>query len=70
MLRLALSQIPPLDQDTCLHHPLVWNPSAHMDRGHMLVSQPHVSWGAMAAGPARSLSNWLHFLWFSEDDQR
>ena len=67
MLHPALSQIPPSNQDTCLPQPLVWNPLVCTTKEHMLGSKPHVSWGAMAA---RSLGDWLHFLWLSEDDQR
>ena len=70
MLRPALSQTPPTDQDTCLRQLLVWNPLIRTARGHMLGSRPHVSWGAMAVGPARSLDDWLQFMRLSEERQR
>ena len=70
MLRPALSQTPPTDLDTCLRQPLVWNPLIRTARGHMVGSRPHVSWGVMAAGPARSLEDWLQFRRLSEERQK
>ena len=35
----------------------------------MLGARQHVSWGALAAGPARSVGDWLEFRQLSEAQQ-
>ena len=60
-LRPALVQQQPTCTEECLRQPLVWNLLLLSDRGHMMGSRQHVSWGAMAAGPAHSLGEWLDF---------
>ena len=49
---------------------MVWNPLVRTRRGHMVGSRPHVSWGAMASGPAQSLGAWLQFQQLPEPTQR
>ena len=36
----------------------------------MVGSRQHVSWGALAAGPAYSVGEWLHFRKLPEEQQR
>ena len=69
MLRPALVQLEP-DSTEFLRQPLVWNPLVRTSRGHMVGSRPHVSWGAMAAGPAQSLGDWIQFCQLSKDSQQ
>ena len=59
MLRPALVQSEPASTEEFLRQPLVWNPLVCTSRGHMVGSLSHVSWGAMAAGLARSLGDWI-----------
>ena len=68
-LRPALVQQQPTCTEECLRQPLVWNPLLRSDRGHMVGSRQHVSWGAMAAGPAHSLGEWLDFRQLTEEAQ-
>ena len=70
MLRPALVQSEPASTEEFLRQPLVWNPLVRTSRGHMVGSRPHVSWGAMAAGPARSLGDWIQFCQLPEDGQQ
>lgn len=49
--------------------PLVWNPLVKIGREHMLGAQQHVSWGALAAGPARSVGDWFEFRQLPEAQQ-
>ena len=70
LLRPALTQSSPTTADELYRQPLVWNPLVRTRRGHMVGSRPHVSWGAMASGPAQSLGVWLQFQHLTELTQR
>ena len=49
---------------------MVWNPQLRTDRGFMVGSRPHVSWGAFARGLGRSVGDWLQFKELSVEQQR
>ena len=49
-----------------LRQSLVWNPLIRTSCGHMVGSRQHVSWGAIAIGPAQTLGDWLHFCQLPE----
>ena len=69
MLRPALVQVPPCCSEERLRQPLVWNPQIRTDRGHMVGTRQHVSWGALEMGPARRLGEWLEFRQLPEEVQ-
>lgn len=69
MLRPALVQRAPTCPEEVFRQPLVWNPLVRTGREHMLGARQHVSWGALAAGPARSVGDWLEFRQLSEAQQ-
>ena len=69
-LRHALIQTSPSCVEEIQRQPLVWNPQVRSARGHMVGSRKHVSWGALAAGPARCVGEWLHFRQLPEERQR
>ena len=61
LLRPALVQAQPSSIEEVLRQPLVWSPLVRTARGHLVGSRPHVSWGAMAGGPARTFEDWQQF---------
>ena len=69
LLRPALEQVPPSSTEEILRQPLVWNPLVRTVRGHLVGSRPHVSWGAMAGGPARTFWDWQQFQRLSGPQQ-
>ena len=69
LLRPALIQRAPTCPEEVLRQPLVWNPLVRTEREHMLGARQHVSWGALAAGPARSVGDWFGFRQLSEAQQ-
>ena len=60
-LRLALFQTPPASLEEQARQHLIWSPQVVTQQGYMLGERPHLSWGAMDSGPARSLGEWLQF---------
>ena len=69
-LRPALIQLTPSCIEERLRQPVVWNPKIRTNRGFMVGSRPHVSWGAFARGPGCSVGDWLQFRELPAEQQR
>ena len=61
LLRPGLSQHPPSCDEERDRQPLIWSPLVRTEHGHMLGSRPHLAWGPLAPGPARSFGEWQSF---------
>ena len=70
LLRVGLTQREPQCVEERARQPLIWNPLVRTEQGHMLGTRPHLAWGPLAAGPARSLGEWQDFSRLPEEEQQ